>query len=94
MLFTILVVVLVGQAWAELQMTGRLFSTVQAGCSALLSQEWSAGCSPIHHIEDIAWIIIVTKPRLLEMVWSTITRAKLVFQFSLPGQMIDDKTYR
>ena len=45
-------------------------------------------------VQNRTWIIIVRKPRLLEMVWSTITRAKLVFQFSLPGQMIDDKTYR
>ena len=44
-------------------------------------------------IQDRTWIIIVRKPRLLEMVWSTITRAKLSSQFPLNEQMIDDKTF-
>ena len=32
-----------------------------------------------------AWIIIVRKPWLLYMVWSTITSAKLFLQFLLMG---------
>ena len=36
-------------------------------------------------VQNRTWITIVRKPRLLEMVWSTITSAKLSLQFPLIG---------
>ena len=36
-------------------------------------------------VQNRTWITIVRKPRLLEMVWSTITHAELSLQFLLIG---------